>query len=117
MCDIKIFPICRNTVGYSYQCILHEINTFFNKYLTLFNIQFHITVQDNNIYHFNQVIKPYLLHYFINIVFISDIFVCLFFPFREIEGKTYVGAVKEKEKAKKQYDKAVSSGQTAGLVK
>ncbi|XP_012696670.2 inter-alpha-trypsin inhibitor heavy chain H3 [Clupea harengus] len=35
----------------------------------------------------------------------------------EIEGKTYVGAVKEKEKAKKQYDKAVSSGQTAGLVK
>ncbi|XP_076124731.1 inter-alpha-trypsin inhibitor heavy chain H3-like [Alosa pseudoharengus] len=35
----------------------------------------------------------------------------------EIEGKTYVGAVKEKEKAKKQYEKAVSSGQTAGLVK
>ncbi|XP_063071031.1 inter-alpha-trypsin inhibitor heavy chain H3-like [Engraulis encrasicolus] len=35
----------------------------------------------------------------------------------EIEGKTYVGDVKEKEKAKKQYEKAVSSGQTAGLVK
>ncbi|XP_076124801.1 inter-alpha-trypsin inhibitor heavy chain H3-like [Alosa pseudoharengus] len=35
----------------------------------------------------------------------------------EIEGKTYVGAVKEKEKAKKEYEKAVSSGQTAGLVK
>ncbi|KAL2091388.1 hypothetical protein ACEWY4_013651 [Coilia grayii] len=35
----------------------------------------------------------------------------------EIEGKTYVGAVKEKETAKKQYEKAVSSGQTAGLVK
>ncbi|XP_048110381.1 inter-alpha-trypsin inhibitor heavy chain H3-like, partial [Alosa alosa] len=35
----------------------------------------------------------------------------------EIEGKTYVGEVKEKEKAKKQYEKAVSSGQTAGLVK
>uniref|UniRef100_A0A4W4EAP3 Inter-alpha-trypsin inhibitor heavy chain H3 n=1 Tax=Electrophorus electricus TaxID=8005 RepID=A0A4W4EAP3_ELEEL len=34
-----------------------------------------------------------------------------------IEGKTYVGEVKEKEKAKKQYEKAVSSGQTAGLVK
>ncbi|KAL7843615.1 hypothetical protein AOLI_G00251270 [Acnodon oligacanthus] len=36
---------------------------------------------------------------------------------REINGKTYVGEVKEKEKAKKQYEKAVSSGQTAGLVK
>uniref|UniRef100_A0A3B4AP26 Inter-alpha-trypsin inhibitor heavy chain 3 n=1 Tax=Periophthalmus magnuspinnatus TaxID=409849 RepID=A0A3B4AP26_9GOBI len=35
----------------------------------------------------------------------------------EIDGQVYVGEVKEKEKAKKQYDKAVSSGQTAGLVK
>ncbi|XP_029947848.1 inter-alpha-trypsin inhibitor heavy chain H3-like [Salarias fasciatus] len=35
----------------------------------------------------------------------------------EIDGRSYVGEVKEKEKAKKQYDKAVSSGQTAGLVK
>ncbi|KAM9362164.1 inter-alpha-trypsin inhibitor heavy chain H3-like [Symphorus nematophorus] len=35
----------------------------------------------------------------------------------EIEGEVYVGEVKEKEKAKKQYEKAVSSGQTAGLVK
>ncbi|XP_063071036.1 inter-alpha-trypsin inhibitor heavy chain H3-like isoform X2 [Engraulis encrasicolus] len=35
----------------------------------------------------------------------------------EIEGDIYVGEVKEKEKAKKQYEKAVSSGQTAGLVK
>ncbi|XP_056128891.1 inter-alpha-trypsin inhibitor heavy chain H3-like isoform X2 [Lampris incognitus] len=35
----------------------------------------------------------------------------------EIESKFYVGEVKEKEKAKKQYEKAVSSGQTAGLVK
>ncbi|CAN9512530.1 unnamed protein product [Ophioblennius macclurei] len=35
----------------------------------------------------------------------------------EIDGRSYVGQVKEKEKAKKQYDKAVSSGQTAGLVK
>uniref|UniRef100_A0A667YUI4 Inter-alpha-trypsin inhibitor heavy chain H3 n=1 Tax=Myripristis murdjan TaxID=586833 RepID=A0A667YUI4_9TELE len=34
-----------------------------------------------------------------------------------IEGQVYVGEVKEKEKAKKQYDKAVSSGKTAGLVK
>uniref|UniRef100_A0A7N6B6B1 Inter-alpha-trypsin inhibitor heavy chain H3 n=1 Tax=Anabas testudineus TaxID=64144 RepID=A0A7N6B6B1_ANATE len=34
-----------------------------------------------------------------------------------IEGQVYVGEVKEKEKAKKQYEKAVSSGQTAGLVK
>lgn len=38
-------------------------------------------------------------------------------PHREIEGQVYVGEVKEKEKAKKQYEKAVSSGQTAGLVK
>uniref|UniRef100_A0A665UMZ8 Inter-alpha-trypsin inhibitor heavy chain H3 n=1 Tax=Echeneis naucrates TaxID=173247 RepID=A0A665UMZ8_ECHNA len=35
----------------------------------------------------------------------------------EIEGQVYVGEVKEKEKAKQQYEKAVSSGQTAGLVK
>ncbi|MCJ8744264.1 hypothetical protein PDJAM_G00116500 [Pangasius djambal] len=35
----------------------------------------------------------------------------------EIDGKIYVGEVKEKEKAKKQYEAAVSSGQTAGLVK
>uniref|UniRef100_A0A673ZSH5 Inter-alpha-trypsin inhibitor heavy chain H3 n=1 Tax=Salmo trutta TaxID=8032 RepID=A0A673ZSH5_SALTR len=34
-----------------------------------------------------------------------------------IEGQTYTGEVKEKEKAKKQYQKAVSTGQTAGLVK
>lgn len=38
-------------------------------------------------------------------------------PYREIEGKVYVGEVKEKEKAKEQYDKAVSAGKTAGLVK
>ncbi|KAM7006172.1 inter-alpha-trypsin inhibitor heavy chain H3-like [Tautogolabrus adspersus] len=35
----------------------------------------------------------------------------------EIEGQLYVGQVKGKEKAKKEYEKAVSSGQTAGLVK
>ncbi|XP_035760849.1 inter-alpha-trypsin inhibitor heavy chain H3-like [Neolamprologus brichardi] len=35
----------------------------------------------------------------------------------EIEGQVYVGEVKDKEKAKKQYEKAVSFGQTAGLVK
>ncbi|XP_035633370.1 inter-alpha-trypsin inhibitor heavy chain H3-like [Oncorhynchus keta] len=35
----------------------------------------------------------------------------------EIEGQTYTGNVKEKEKAKKQYQQAVSTGQTAGLVK
>uniref|UniRef100_A0A673JQI3 Inter-alpha-trypsin inhibitor heavy chain H3 n=1 Tax=Sinocyclocheilus rhinocerous TaxID=307959 RepID=A0A673JQI3_9TELE len=34
-----------------------------------------------------------------------------------IDGKTYTGVVKEKEQAKQQYQKAVSSGQTAGLVK
>uniref|UniRef100_A0A8C4HR74 Inter-alpha-trypsin inhibitor heavy chain H3 n=1 Tax=Dicentrarchus labrax TaxID=13489 RepID=A0A8C4HR74_DICLA len=35
----------------------------------------------------------------------------------EIDGQVYVGKMKEKEKAKKEYEKAVSSGQTAGLVK
>ncbi|CAL8403132.1 unnamed protein product [Arctogadus glacialis] len=35
----------------------------------------------------------------------------------EIEGQIYVGVVNEKEKAKEQYEKAVSSGRTAGLVK
>ncbi|KAM9859818.1 inter-alpha-trypsin inhibitor heavy chain H3-like [Aulostomus maculatus] len=35
----------------------------------------------------------------------------------EIDGQIYAGEVKEKEKAKKQYEKAVSSGQTAGLVR
>lgn len=41
----------------------------------------------------------------------------VFLYLREIEGQTYTGEVKEKEKAKKQYEKAVSTGQTAGLVK
>ncbi|KAK1799552.1 hypothetical protein P4O66_000433 [Electrophorus voltai] len=35
----------------------------------------------------------------------------------EIDGQIFTGEVKEKEKAKKQYETAVSSGQTAGLVK
>ncbi|KFP56831.1 Inter-alpha-trypsin inhibitor heavy chain H3, partial [Cathartes aura] len=34
-----------------------------------------------------------------------------------IDGVTYPGTIKEKEAAKKQYEKAVSKGQTAGLVK
>ncbi|NXA20747.1 ITIH3 inhibitor, partial [Ibidorhyncha struthersii] len=34
-----------------------------------------------------------------------------------IDGVTYPGIIKEKEVAKKQYEKAVSKGQTAGLVK
>ncbi|XP_038596066.1 inter-alpha-trypsin inhibitor heavy chain H3-like [Tachyglossus aculeatus] len=34
-----------------------------------------------------------------------------------IDGVTYPGNIKEKEVAKKQYDKAVSQGKTAGLVK
>ncbi|XP_044158164.1 inter-alpha-trypsin inhibitor heavy chain H3-like isoform X1 [Bufo gargarizans] len=34
-----------------------------------------------------------------------------------IDGVTYSGVIKEKEAAKKQYDKAVSRGQTAGLVR
>ncbi|KAJ8361111.1 hypothetical protein SKAU_G00176360 [Synaphobranchus kaupii] len=35
----------------------------------------------------------------------------------EIDGKLYVGEVKEKQKAKKEYQAAVSRGETAGLVK
>ncbi|KAK2862469.1 hypothetical protein Q5P01_002002 [Channa striata] len=35
----------------------------------------------------------------------------------EIDSQLYSGEVKDKEEAKKQYDKAVSSGVTAGLVK
>ncbi|XP_051483167.1 inter-alpha-trypsin inhibitor heavy chain H3-like isoform X1 [Apus apus] len=34
-----------------------------------------------------------------------------------IDGVTYPGTIKEKEAAKEQYEKAVSKGQTAGLVK
>uniref|UniRef100_A0A3B3TMF7 Inter-alpha-trypsin inhibitor heavy chain H3 n=1 Tax=Poecilia latipinna TaxID=48699 RepID=A0A3B3TMF7_9TELE len=34
-----------------------------------------------------------------------------------MDGHVYAGEVKEKEKAKKQYEKAVSKGQSAGLVK
>uniref|UniRef100_A0A8C0H184 Inter-alpha-trypsin inhibitor heavy chain 3 n=1 Tax=Chelonoidis abingdonii TaxID=106734 RepID=A0A8C0H184_CHEAB len=34
-----------------------------------------------------------------------------------IDGVTYPGTIKEKEVAKKQYEKAVSQGQTAGLVR
>ncbi|NXT50971.1 ITIH3 inhibitor, partial [Pluvianellus socialis] len=34
-----------------------------------------------------------------------------------IDGVTYPGTIKEKEVAKKQYEKAVSKGQTAGLVR
>ncbi|XP_072928821.1 inter-alpha-trypsin inhibitor heavy chain H3-like [Hemitrygon akajei] len=34
-----------------------------------------------------------------------------------LDGVTYVGVVKEKEVAQKQYQKAVSQGQTAGIVK
>ncbi|XP_069824043.1 inter-alpha-trypsin inhibitor heavy chain H3-like [Dendropsophus ebraccatus] len=34
-----------------------------------------------------------------------------------IDGEIYPGVIKEKEAAKKQYDKAVSRGQTAGLVR
>lgn len=36
---------------------------------------------------------------------------------RTIDGVVYPGVIKEKEVAQQQYQKAVSSGQTAGLVK
>lgn len=48
-----------------------------------------------------------------------EIFSCIeyfFFP-RTIDGMTYPGTVKEKEAAQKQYQQAVSKGQTAGLVR
>lgn len=51
------------------------------------------------------------------VIMVSITMFCIFAPHREIDGEVYVGEVKEKEKAKKQYEKAVSSGQTAGLVK
>ncbi|XP_061641307.1 inter-alpha-trypsin inhibitor heavy chain H3-like isoform X2 [Phyllopteryx taeniolatus] len=35
----------------------------------------------------------------------------------EMDSQVYVGEVKEKEKAKQEYEKAISSGKTAGLVK
>jgi len=41
----------------------------------------------------------------------------MFVPRREINGEVYVGAVKEKGKAKKEYDNAASYGHTVGLVK
>lgn len=41
----------------------------------------------------------------------------VFVPHRKIDGRVYVGEVKEKDKAKQQYEKAVSTGKTAGLVK
>ncbi|KAL7986021.1 hypothetical protein Chor_011187 [Crotalus horridus] len=48
-----------------------------------------------------------------------EIFLCIeyfFFP-RTIDGVTYPGTIKEKEAAQKQYQQAVSKGQTAGLVR
>lgn len=49
----------------------------------------------------------------VHLLLSSIVFVCQ----REIDGQVYTGAVKEKEKARKEYEKAVSSGKTAGLVK
>lgn len=59
--------------------------------------------------------------FFFNVInpvfeFFQGVLCCFLCAFREIEGKEYIGEVKEKEKAKKQYEKAISSGQTAGLV-
>lgn len=36
--------------------------------------------------------------------------------FRETEGQVYKALVKEKEEAQNEYNKAVSTGRTAGLV-
>lgn len=43
----------------------------------------------------------------------------LTFPifYRTIDGVSYPGVIKEKEAAQQQYQKAVSRGQSAGLVK
>ena len=46
-----------------------------------------------------------------------DFYKNILVPHREIDGQVYSGEVKEKEKANKQYEKAVSSGQSAGLIK
>lgn len=37
--------------------------------------------------------------------------------YRSIDGKLYPGIIKEKASAQKEYDTAVSQGQSAGLVK
>lgn len=60
--------------------------------------------------------KPNYLHYCPLIKYIGFV-IHLYLCFREIEGKVYTSEVKEKEKARQQYEKAVSSGQTAGLVR
>lgn len=41
----------------------------------------------------------------------------VFVPHREIDGRAYLGEVKKNDKAKQQYETAVSMGKTAGLVK
>lgn len=47
-----------------------------------------------------------------------DIQKCTYlFFYRTIDGVIYPGIIKEKEVAQKQYQAAVSKGQTAGLVK
>jgi len=37
--------------------------------------------------------------------------------YRSIDGKVYPGIIKEKASAQREYDAAVSQGQSAGLVK
>lgn len=59
-------------------------------------------------------ISNFSMYAFANCNFLPD--VKLFFIFREIGNKTIFGDVKEKEKAKEIYDKALRSGQSAGLV-
>lgn len=39
------------------------------------------------------------------------------FLHRTIEGKIYDGVVKEKQEAQQQYSRAVSRGESAGLIK
>ena len=41
---------------------------------------------------------------------------CQNFFYREIDGVIYPGNVKEKEEARKQYDRAKKRGQSAGLI-
>lgn len=50
-------------------------------------------------------------------LYCGPLFLYVFVSHRKIDGRVYVGEVKEKENAKKVYEKAISSGKTAGLVK
>lgn len=64
---------------------------------------------------FSMSVKP--LHFWEHWSFLSLTLTNVWSPGRETDGQLFHGEVKEKEAAKEQYNRAVFSGQTAGLVK